>query len=202
MMDIYVYNELMSIWCRINHNKPGQCKMFSSFDVFCSTRNWYVLVRLSLYQNTDSTVKFQWIVCMLGFVARQAKITSTVGSILAELKAIEMAMGHCQNNQQHEKKSTYTDSLCALQVLQKLLQSNKIELNNKILSQIQALRRHDIHFHWIPSHAGIYYNEIADRIYDKTDFTGEPTYSRSGAVPEMTSLNNHVFNADKYIPMM
>ena len=103
--------------------------------------------------------------CVPGPIVLQAKITSKVGSMLAELKAIEMALGHCQNNPvARDKINIFTDSLCALQVLQKLPPPDNVELINKILNLIQALKHHDIHFHWIPSHAGIYYNEIADHM--------------------------------------
>ena len=108
------------------------------------------------------------IVCMPGSVAMQAKIICKVGFMLAKLKSIEMALVHCQITQQREKKiNIFTDCLCVLQVLQKLTPSDNVESINKI----QA--RHYIHFYWIPSHAGIQYNEIADRIADRA----KPTYS-------------------------
>ena len=65
-------------------------------------------------------------------------------------------------------------SICVLQALRKLPQSDNAELISKILSQIQT--QHDIHLYWIPSHAGIYYNEIADRIAVRAKLAGEPIH--------------------------
>ena len=109
--------------------------------------------------------------------------------MLAKLKAIEMALGHCQNNPvARDKINIFTDFLFALQALQKRPPPDNVELINKILNLIQALKHHDIHFHWIPSHAGIYYNEIADRTAERAKQENPHTSSLAGAVPVTISL--------------
>ena len=114
--------------------------------------------------------------------------------MLAELKAIEMAQGHCQNNPvARDKINIFTDSLCELQALQKLPPPDNLELVNKILSLIQALNHHDIHFHWIPPHAGVYYDEIADRTAERAKQTGEPTHIQ----PSRSSFRNDIVKAIK-----
>ena len=113
--------------------------------------------------------------------------------MLAELKAIEMALGHCQNNPVARNKiNIFTDSLCALQALQKLPPPDNAELINKILNLIHALKHHDIHFHWIPSHAGIYYNEIDDRTVERVKQTGEPPHIQ----PSKSSSRNDILRND------
>ena len=103
-----------------------------------------------------------------------------------KLKGIETALEHCIcNPAAREKINIFTDSLSALQALQKLPPADNIQIINQIIMQIQALKKHDIHFHWIPSHAGIYYNDLADGVAGLTKHKGggdPPLYRLTGIV--------------------
>ena len=101
------------------------------------------------------------VVCAVSPFGIQTKITNKVDSMAAELKGIETALEHCIcNPAAREKINIFTDSLSALQALQKLTPADNIQIINQIIMEIQALKKHDIHFHWIPSHAGIYYSSF------------------------------------------
>ena len=115
------------------------------------------------------------VVCALAPFGIQTKITNKISSMAAELKGIETALEHCIcNPAAREKINIFTDSLSALQALQKLPPADNIQIINQIIMQIQALKNHNIHFHWIPSHAGIYYNDLADGVAGLAKHQGGP----------------------------
>ena len=94
----------------------------------------------------------------------------------AELKSIETALEHSLNNPiAREKINIFTDSLSALQALQKIPPVDNVQIINRIVTLIQALKHRDIHFHWIPSHSGIFYNDFADRLAELAKTQGTPT---------------------------
>ena len=118
--------------------------------------------RVSLLEETGkagtAAVWINDVVCTVAPFGIQTKMA-------AELKGIETALEHCIcNPSAREKINIFTDSLSALHALQKLPPADNIQIINQIIIHIQALKHHDIHFHWIPSHAGIYYNDFADGV--------------------------------------
>ena len=115
-------------------------------------------------------------VCALAPFGIQTKITNKTSSMAAELKGIETALEHSLNNPiAREKINIFTDSLSALQALQKIPPVDNVQIINRIVTLIQALKHRDIHFHWIPSHSGIFYNDIADRLAELAKTQGTPT---------------------------
>ena len=101
-------------------------------------------------------------VCALAPFGIQTKITNKTSSMAAELKGIETALEHSLNNPiAREKINIFTDSLSALQALQKIPPVDNVQIINRIVTLIQALKHRDIHFHWIPSHSGIFFTMIS-----------------------------------------
>ena len=115
-------------------------------------------------------------VCALAPCGIQTKITNKTSSMAAELKGIETALEHCLNNPiAREKINIFTDSLSGLQALQKIPPVDNVQIINRIVTLIQALKHRDIHFHWIPSHSGIFYNDFADSLAELAKTQGAPT---------------------------
>ena len=115
-------------------------------------------------------------ICALAPCGIQTKITNKTSSMAAELKGIESALEHSLNNPiARGKINIFTDSLSGLQALQKIPPVDNVQIINRIVTLIQALKHRDIHFHWIPSHSGIYYNDFADRLAELAKTQGTPT---------------------------
>ena len=99
-----------------------------------------------------------------------------ISSMAAELKGIETALEHSLTSPiAREKINIFTDSLSALQALQKIPPVDNVQIINRLVTLIQALKHREIHFHWIPSHSGIFYNDIADRLAELAKTQGTPT---------------------------
>ena len=97
------------------------------------------------------------LVCALAPFGIQTKITNKTSSMAAELKGIETALEHSLTSPiAREKINIFTDSLSALQALQKIPPVDNVQIIIRIVTLVQALKHRDIHFHWIPPIQGYF----------------------------------------------
>jgi ribonuclease HI len=93
------------------------------------------------------------------------RITDGVGTLITELAAIKIALTCCQRfTCTHKEIHLHTDSLSSVYTLQAMPPLDNVLLIQGIYNIIKQLAADgcSVNFHWLPSHAGIQYNELAD----------------------------------------